>query len=101
MFRQAKGLVGILTAPFVHLGWVEFLINAAGILIFGTLLLMRGTIQFFFVTGYLMLATGASVWLFAKSGVGLTGKSTLLLFLFLNFSISQGSVESSMDGLAS
>ncbi|MEP6981587.1 MAG: rhomboid family intramembrane serine protease, partial [Nakamurella sp.] len=36
--RQAAGLLGILTAPFVHTSWSHLLANAVPLLIFGFLL---------------------------------------------------------------
>lgn len=79
--RTAAGLVGIVTAPFVHGGLAHLLANLPPFLVLGALVLRRGEGVFARVTSLVALASGALVWLFGRSAAHM-GASGVVFGLF-------------------
>lgn len=86
--RDAKGLLGILLCPFIHASFVHLLANSLPLAVLGFLVIIRKKEEFFSVTLFTILAGGACVWLFGRSGphVGASG----LVFGYFGFLIARG-----------
>ncbi len=81
--RSASGLVGIITAPFVHGNAAHLAANLPPFLVLGGLVLRRHEAQFVDVAVSIALAQGALVWLCGRnaSHVGMSG----VIFGFLGY----------------
>jgi membrane associated rhomboid family serine protease len=64
--RTEHGLTGILAAPLLHAGFQHLVANSLGILVFGTLVMLRSECHFWVVTLVGALASGAGTWLFGR-----------------------------------
>src|SRR5205085_108651 len=73
--RSGAGLVGILTAPFIHSGWPHLIANTPPLLVLGALVLLRGVREFVLVTIACIVAAGAGTWLLGAWGnhIGASG----------------------------
>jgi membrane associated rhomboid family serine protease len=73
--RTGGGLVGILTAPFVHAGLAHLAANLPAFLVLGTLVLRHGQAQFVQVSVEIAIGQGALVWLFGRRAahLGMSG----------------------------
>lgn len=87
--RRVDGLVGILTAPFVHASWSHLLANAVPLLIFGFLLMVNGAKQFAAVTVLVWLISGVGVWLTGGGGTVVVGASGVV-FGWLAYLVVRG-----------
>ncbi len=87
--RQLDGLLGILTAPFVHGSWAHLLANAVPLLIFGFLLMVNGPKQFIAVTVLVWLVSGFGVWLTGASHTTVVGASGIV-FGWLAYLVVRG-----------
>src|SRR5947209_7587456 len=76
--RTLRGLVGILFAPFLHAGVGHLIANTIPFLILGGIVLLGGRRLFWNVTGFVILAGGLGVWLFAGSHTNHIGASGLI-----------------------
>ena len=66
--RQATGLWGILTAPFLHAGWAHMAANTLPLLILGWLTMLRGVKVFVIVSALSSLVCGLGVWTLSDWG---------------------------------
>jgi membrane associated rhomboid family serine protease len=87
--RTLSGLVGIVTAPFVHLDWQHLVSNAIPFLIFGFLVMVHGVKQFVAVTAVIWLVSGFGVWLTAPSDSVVIGASGIV-FGWLAYLLARG-----------
>jgi membrane associated rhomboid family serine protease len=73
--RTAPGLVGLITAPFIHAGFAHLAANLPPFLVLGALVLRRGTAHFPAITLALMLGQGFLLWIFGRKAahVGMSG----------------------------
>jgi membrane associated rhomboid family serine protease len=73
--RTGGGLLGILTAPFVHAGLAHLAANLPAFLVLGTLVLRHGQAQFVQVSAAIALAQGALLWLLGRRAahLGMSG----------------------------
>jgi membrane associated rhomboid family serine protease len=81
--RTAGGLVGILTAPFIHWNLSHLAANVPPFLVLGALVLRRGESQFPEVALTIMLGQGLLLWLFGRKAAhaGMSG----VIFGFLGY----------------
>jgi membrane associated rhomboid family serine protease len=81
--RQASGLFGIVTAPFVHANAAHLAANLPPFIVLGALVLRRNETQFIEVAATIALAQGALLWLFGRNAahVGMSG----VIFGFLGY----------------
>jgi membrane associated rhomboid family serine protease len=81
--RQASGLLGILTAPFVHDGVAHLAANLPPFLVLGALVLRRNEAHFIEVAATIALMQGGLLWLLGRnaSHVGMSG----VIFGFLGY----------------
>lgn len=90
--RTPSGLVGVLTAPFLHAGFAHLLSNTLPLLVLGFLVLQRGWRTLAKVTAATMLVGGLGVWLFGAAGSVHLGAS-VLVFGYLGYLLSRGVFE--------
>ena len=73
--RTAPGLVGLLTAPFIHANFAHLAANLPPFLVLGALVLRRGDTRFLSVTLTITFGQGVLLWLFGRKSahVGMSG----------------------------
>lgn len=96
--RSARGLVGILLSPFLHVGFGHLLSNSLPFLLLGGLVMTGGRRRFILLSLWLTVIGGGGVWLLGGSRTVHVGAS-LLIFGYLGFLISRGFVERSISGV--
>jgi membrane associated rhomboid family serine protease len=81
--RKPAGLVGIITAPFLHANLAHLTANLAPFLVLGALVLRRGEAQFIETAVVIAVAQGLLLWIFGRNAahVGMSG----VIFGFLGF----------------
>ena len=87
--RSTHGLIGIVTAPLLHLSWSHLLSNLVPLLIFGFLIMVGSVRQFVAVTVLVWLISGLGVWLIAGSHSYTVGASGVI-FGWLAYLVSRG-----------
>lgn len=82
--RQLKGVLGILSAPWLHGSWGHLFSNLCGLWLIGSLVLLRSIPDFLRASVLINLLAGAGVWVFAREGIhlGASGWVFGLLGLF-------------------
>lgn len=83
------GLRGILFAPFLHGSLEHLMANTIPFIIFGWLVMLQETSDFFIVTAITMLVGGLGTWLFGEPGSVHIGAS-ILIFGYLGFLLLRG-----------
>ena len=73
--RHTEALPGILIAPWLHGSWAHLLGNLSGLLVLGSLVLLRSQRDFYFSSAFIIVGSGVLVWLFGRTGlhVGASG----------------------------
>lgn len=73
--RTAGGLVGLITAPFIHTNLAHLAANLPPFLVLGALVLQRGETHFIEIALIITFAQGLLVWLLARKAahVGMSG----------------------------
>lgn len=79
--RDLGGLIGLVTAPFLHGGFFHIFFNTIGFLIFGLIYVMLEGEDLHFPFWYIAIVGGALTWLFARSGVHI-GASGVIFGLY-------------------
>lgn len=69
--RHLASLPGILTAPWLHAGWLHLLNNLPGLLLLGWLVSLGSIRRFVAASVFIIIGSGALVWLFARHGMHL------------------------------
>lgn len=69
--RHIDSLPGIVTAPWLHAGWLHLLNNLPGLLLLGWLVSLGSIRRFVAASAFIILGSGALVWLFARHGMHL------------------------------
>ncbi|MCQ4045186.1 rhomboid family intramembrane serine protease [Streptantibioticus rubrisoli] len=80
--RQARGLVDIIPAAFVHFGFGHVAANSLPLLVLGFLAALRGIGRFLAISLLIIVVSGLGVWLVAPSGTNTAGASGLIFGLF-------------------
>ncbi|MEZ5177783.1 MAG: rhomboid family intramembrane serine protease [Acidimicrobiales bacterium] len=97
--RELGGLVGIVTAPFLHTGFPHLLSNTIPFIVLGGIIAASGVARFFQVTAIVGLVSGLGTWLFGQSGsihIGASG----LIFGYLTYLMARGLFERKLAYLA-
>ena len=97
--RELAGLVGIVTAPFLHNGLAHLISNTIPFLILGGLIPASGVAQFFRVTLIVGLTAGLGTWLTGQANslhIGASG----LVFGYLTYLLARGLFERKLVYLA-
>lgn len=65
--RDAEGLTGIVTAPFLHAGFGHLLANTVPFLVLGATIALSGLVRVLRVTAIVAVVSGLGTWLVASS----------------------------------
>lgn len=87
--READGLLGIVLAPFLHLGMGHLLANTIPLLVLGTLVATSGRGVFWRVTVAVVILAGLGTWLIAPANTITIGASGLV-FGYLGYLLVAG-----------
>jgi len=77
--RDADGLIGILTAPFLHAGFGHLIANTVPFVVMGFAIAFKGAARVLAVTAIVALVGGLGTWLVAPEHTVLFGYATYLL----------------------
>jgi membrane associated rhomboid family serine protease len=85
--RSLSGLLGIVWAPLLHVGWAHLVANTLPVLLFGFLAMAGGIGPWIAVTATIWLISGLGVWLISPDGSVTVGASGVafgwLMFLLV------------------
>jgi membrane associated rhomboid family serine protease len=87
--RTVGGLLGVLWAPLLHVGWAHLIGNTLPVVVFGFLAMAGGIGPWIAVTASIWLISGLGVWLIAPAGSITVGASGLA-FGWLTFLLVRG-----------
>lgn len=87
--RQLSGLVGIVTAPFLHAGFGHLIGNTIPFLVLGCIIAASGTQRFVQVTVIVGVFAGVGTWVFGQSHSVHIGASGLV-FGYLTYLVARG-----------
>ncbi len=90
--RQAVGLIGIVTAPFLHSGFPHLISNTIPFLVLGGIIAASGVPRYFQVTALVALVSGLGTWLVGPTNTDHIGASGLV-FGFLTYLLGRGFFE--------
>ncbi len=89
---DAEGLLGIVTAPFLHFSWGHIEGNSGPLFIFGFLAAYRGVSKFFGVTALIAVVSGLGAW--ALSGYGtVTAGASGVVFGYFGYVLVRGAFD--------
>lgn len=97
--RTSRGLVGIVTAPFLHAGFGHLIGNTVPFLVLGCIIAMSGVRRYLEVTAIVMVVAGLGAWLTGPSHTDHIGASGLV-FGYVTFLLARGVFERKMTYLA-
>ena len=86
---KVGGLLGVLTAPFLHGGLVHLAANTVPLLLFSWLIMLRDNREWGLVTAISMLTTGLGTWLIGGANTVHLGASGLI-FGYFGYMLSIG-----------
>lgn len=80
--QRLAGLIGILTAPFIHGDWEHLIANTLPVIILGSFLIYGHRISWPWALGLIWMISGSGVWLFGRGTVhyGASGIAHGLMF---------------------
>ena len=85
--RSLGGLIGIIWAPLLHVGWAHLLGNTVPVLVFGFLAMAAGIGPWIATTAVIWVISGLGVWLISPGGSVTVGASGIafgwLMFLLV------------------
>lgn len=93
--RSVTGLSGVLTSPFLHLGFDHLISNTIPFLILGGIVLIGGRRVFLKATLFIIAVGGTTLWALGPSATNHIGASGLI-FGYLGFLLARGIVEKSL-----
>jgi len=93
--KIATGILGIFTAPFIHINYPHLIGNTLPFMVLGGMVLFSGRRKFIFTSILSALISGIGIWIFAREGTTHTGASTLI-FSYLGFIIIQAWITRSL-----
>ncbi len=76
--RQAVGLRGVVFAPLLHGNFTHLIFNSIPLFILISFTLMYGRVNFYWVTGSIVLLSGLATWLFGRKAIHI-GASSLAM----------------------
>jgi membrane associated rhomboid family serine protease len=86
--RTAGGLLGVVTAPFLHANLPHLVANLPPFVVLGALVLHKGSHRFTETGAIIVLGTGLLVWLLARKGAHLGASG--VVFGFFGYLIGLG-----------
>jgi membrane associated rhomboid family serine protease len=87
--REPRGLVGILTAPFLHLGFGHLISNTLPVVTLGAIIAISGAARLFAVTAIVVVIGGLGTWLVSPPNTITIGASGLV-FGYASYLILRG-----------
>lgn len=87
--RDPRGLVGILTAPFLHLGFGHLISNTLPLVTLGAIIAISGAARLFAVTAIVTVIGGFGTWLISPPNTITIGASGLV-FGYASYLILRG-----------
>jgi membrane associated rhomboid family serine protease len=87
--HDADGLIGIVTAPFLHAGFGHLIGNTVPFLVLGATIALSGLLRVVASTAIIALVGGLGVWLIAPSGTDHIGASGIV-FGYAAYLIARG-----------
>jgi membrane associated rhomboid family serine protease len=87
--REPRGLVGILTAPFLHLGFGHLISNTLPLVTLGAIIAISGATRLFQVTAIVTVLGGFGTWLISPPNTITIGASGLV-FGYASYLIVRG-----------
>ena len=77
--RQADGLIGILTAPFLHSGFGHLIANTIPFLLLGAMIALSGLVRMLAATAIIALVAGIGTWLTGPAHTNHIGASGIVV----------------------
>jgi membrane associated rhomboid family serine protease len=96
--RDPNALSGIFFAPFLHRGLLHLIANSVPLVVLGWLVIVRGRLDFFLVTGIVTILGGLGVWLFGRPNTIHIGAS-ILVFGYLGYLLLRAWFERSVTAM--
>jgi membrane associated rhomboid family serine protease len=87
--HESDGLIGIVTAPFLHAGFGHLIGNTVPFVVLGVLIALSGAARVLAVTAIVALVSGAGVWLVAPEHTNHIGASGVV-FGYATYLIARG-----------
>ncbi len=87
--RTDEGLLGVFVAPFLHGGWAHLAANTVPFFVLGVIVLIDGWRKWLAVTLWVVVVSGATVWLISPMGSVTLGASGVV-FGWLTYLIARG-----------
>ena len=87
--RDTDGLLGIILAPLLHVGFSHLVANTIPLLVLGTLVATSGRAVFWKVTAAVVVLGGVATWLIAPANTVTVGASGLV-FGYLGYLLVAG-----------
>ena len=87
--RDPDGLIGIVTAPFLHAGFGHLVGNTIPLAVLGVVIALGGALRLLAVTAIVALVSGLGTWLVAPAGTEHIGASGIV-FGFATYLIARG-----------
>mgnify|MGYP001257684511 CR=1 FL=1 len=97
--REVRGVVGIVTMPFLHDGFGHLISNTIPFLILGSMIAVGGVARYFTVSAVITVVAGIGVWLLGPDGTVHIGASALV-FGYLTYLLSRGFYERRISNIA-
>lgn len=97
--REVRGVVGIVTMPFLHDGFGHLISNTIPFLILGSMIAVGGVARYFTVSAVITVVAGIGVWLLGPDGTVHIGASALV-FGYLTYLLSRGVYERRISNIA-
>jgi membrane associated rhomboid family serine protease len=95
--RQARGLTGILFAPFLHAGFRHLISNTFPFLVLGWLIMAGDWAEWLVVSVVAGLVSGLGTWIFGAPGVHIGASG--VIFGYFGFLLARAYFERSMGSL--
>ena len=87
--RDPDGLVGVVTAPFLHGGFGHLIGNTIPLVVLGAVIALGGALRLVAVAGIVALVSGLGTWLVAPAGTEHVGASGIV-FGFATYLMARG-----------
>jgi membrane associated rhomboid family serine protease len=95
--RTLTGLVGIPLSPFLHGSFAHLILNTVPLATLGSFVALYGTRIFLAVSLWIMLLSGAALWLFGRSAYHVGASS--VLFGYFGYLVARGWYERSVTAV--
>jgi membrane associated rhomboid family serine protease len=95
--RTLTGLMGIPLSPFLHGSFAHLILNTVPLVTLGGLVALYGTRIFLIVSLWIMLLSGAALWLLGRSAYHVGASS--VLFGYFGYLVARGWYERSVTAL--